>query len=476
MSPTCRMLRVLAGLLELTTVSAQQLPLLRVPGRVPRVPGRVGQALNSNNIALENIQQYTYVLPATIGTQDFEFIWDTGSSDLWVVDTRCREGDCVSVPQYSQERSNTLIPTEQPFKLSYLTGNVEGEIVYDTVTLGDYQVQSQALAAVYETADLDLASTATSGIAGFCFSATAAIPATAGPTLLENVLSAFSPDQQFFAFLLPRDGSTGSLTLGSLDPTLAPDPTLINYSPVIRTGLEYDYWKLPLQHLTVDGEPFSISSSRVSDATTPIAVLDTGTTLILGPTEDVKAFYALLGAAARNDPVNGYQIRCTRAVPVGLVLGDPPHEYPLHPADVAWAEGAQDGWCTGGLQANDNVNAGDWLCGDTFLRNIFAVHNYSKTQPAIGMLSVTDIAAAMKEFRAERGEDVDDGDTVGQDDSDVAPMQDGDDGWDTPVGYVKRWEHHPSEKAARMFGAAAGSIGFVVGGISAAGWRFWRGV
>ncbi|KAJ6500476.1 aspartic peptidase domain-containing protein [Mycena sanguinolenta] len=476
MYPRYRILRVLAGFAVLSIVNAQELPLLRVLGRPPRrtVPGRVGQALSSNNIALENIQQYTYVLPATIGRQDFEFIWDTGSSDLWVVDTSCQEGDCTSVPRYSQQLSDTLISTEQPFKLSYLTGNVEGEIIYDTVRVGEYQVQSQALATVYQTADLDLASTATSGIAGFCFPGSAAIPAAAGATLLENLLSAFPPDQQYFAFLLPRDGSTGSLTLGSLNPTLVPDPTLINYSPVVRTGLEYDYWKLSLQHLTVDGRPFPISSSRVPGAVTPIAILDTGTTLILGPSEDVKAFYALFGTAARNDPVNGYQIRCTRAVPVGLVLGA--HEYPLHPADIAWAEGAQDGWCTGGLQANDNVNAGDWLCGDTFLRNVLAVHKYSTTQSSIGMLSVTNITAAMQEFRAERGEDVADGDTVEQDDSDVAPMEDGSDGWDTTVEYVKRWEHHSNGKAARMFGAAAGSLGFVVGGITAAGWRFWHGV
>ncbi|KAF7338669.1 Peptidase A1 domain-containing protein [Mycena venus] len=446
----------LAGLALFTAASAQRtdltLPFYRVP--------RVGQALN-NDIALNNVQQFTYVVQATIGKQLFDFVCDTGSSDLWVTSNRCQEQDCKAVPQFSPELSDTLTPTDWPFELRYLTGSVKGQIVRDTVTFGGlYQVESQAFATVYQTADLDLASTGTSGILGLCFPASAAIPATAGPTLLQNLMSAFAPAQQFFAFHLPRQpGSTdpsASFTLGSLDPSLAPDPTAIANSLVVRTGPEYDYWKLSLMRLTVDGKPFPISSSRVLTAKAPVAVLDTGTTLLL-----------------RAHPLMSMPFRCTRPVVLGLVLGDPPREYVLHPADVAWAEGAQDGWCTGGVQPNDNVNSGDWLLGDVFLRNVYCVHKYS-SPPSIGLLSVTDLSTAMREFREERGEDVDDANI---DDSDIVPVVvDGGDGWDTATGYVKRWELHPSGPAAQVFGAAAGGIGFVVGGVSAASWRFWRGV
>ncbi|KAF8184913.1 aspartic peptidase domain-containing protein [Mycena galopus ATCC 62051] len=463
-------LRVLVRLAQLATAAAQLqlLPLLRIPHA--SLTPRFGQAL-SNDIPLKSIQDYVYVLQVNIGDQPFDFLFDTGSSDTWVVTNRC-QGDCQAVPQYSPEASNTLTSTVLPFRLDYLTGSAEGQISYDEVALGPYKVEHQAFGAVDRTADLDLASTATSGILGFCFPDVAAIPRTAGQTLLENVMSALGDEDQYYAFHLSRDYNStnpGSLTLGTVDPAFVDDPTLINHSPVLRTGPEYDYWKLPILGLIVDGEDFAISSSRVPGAPSPICVLDTGTTLFLGPSDDVRAFYALLGTAARYDSAYGYQILCTLAVLVWIVLGNPPQAYPLHPADITWAEGAQGEWCTGGIQANDNVVSGDWLCGDVCLRNFYTVHYFSMPQPSIGLLSVTNMSSAMDEFRKER--------KLGEDDADDSDVtSDGTAGWDTAVGFVKRWEHDPSGAAARMMGGVAGGIGVVVGGTGVAGWRFWRGV
>lgn len=381
------------------------------------------------------------------------------------------------MPQYSP--SSTLVQTDYPFNLHYLSGGVSGLIGSEIVSVGQFQITSQVFAAVDKTNGLGLEATRTSGILGLCFPAVAAIPATNGKTVFENLMSACPPSQRYIGFHLPRmSGSTdpkSSFTICGLDSDLVTEPTSIMYFAVVLTGREYDYWKLPILRITVNGQVLSLSRSRVPGAATPIAVLDTGTTLILGSTYDVAALYALLSCGVRNDPVNGYQIRCTCAVLISLVLGDPAREYFLHPADVSWAEGAtSDGWCTGGIQANDNVNSGDWLLGDVFLRNVYVVHKAgdSSSPPMIGLYNLTDPEAAMKEFRADRGPDVD-GD--GKDDADLIPVG-GDDGWDTATGYVKRWEQHASGTAVPVFGAVAGGIGFVVGGISVASWRFWRGV
>ncbi|KAJ7470303.1 aspartic peptidase domain-containing protein [Mycena latifolia] len=470
------MLSAVPGLVFLfaAAASAQQqqgftLPLSRVPGRVPRL----GQALD--NIPLTNSQQYTYIINASISDQPFNFVFDTGSSDFWVVSNDCNDPDCRAVPRYSPWLSDTLTQTGLLFELDYLVGKVHGQIAFDTVAVGPYQVESQVFATVDQTAELGLASTATSGILGFCFPDTAAIPATAGATVLQNLMSSFEPSRRLFAFHLARssgsDDPSASFTLGDLDPAFAPNASFLALSPVVRTGTAYDYWKLPVLHFTLNGQPFELSASRVPGADTPIAVLDSGTTLILGPSADVDALYALLGPAARNDPSAGYQILCTHAVLLGVVLGDPPREYLLHPADISWAEGAAGGWCTGGVQPNDNVNAGDWLFGDVFLRNVYAAH-YTDP-PMIGLLNLTDRGAALAEFRKERGLDVAGGGAdAGVDGADA----DADDGWDTTTGYVKRWVHPADGAGARVFGAIAGGIGFVLGGVGAVGWRMWRGV
>lgn len=123
----------------------------------------------------------------------------------------------------------------------------------------------------------------------------------------------------------------------------------------------YDYWKLPIVKLTINGLLLPLSPSLVPTAPSPIGILDTGTTLILGPTLDVNAFWESIGTGGTtryNAQTNLWEVRCDRAVDVRFVFGegDGQSEYAVHPEDVSWAEGRQsEGWCMGGVQINDGV-------------------------------------------------------------------------------------------------------------------------
>ncbi|CAK5264694.1 unnamed protein product [Mycena citricolor] len=446
------------------TFSGFRIPLARVPSLSPRLTQSVPQ------IKLGNVQQYTYVLPVGIGNQLFNLVFDTGSSDLWVASHNCTNEDCRAVSLY--DLSPTSVGTGLPFRLDYLTGQVSGQLIFDTVDLGPYSIQSQILAIADRTADLGLESTSTSGILGMGLMGSASIPDTAGQPFPVNLVSPFPEDEQYFAFHLSRqsgsDDPQASFTVSSIDTDLVSDPSRITVFPVIQTGRQYDYWKLCILHFTINGQPLSISSSRVPGAPCPMAVLDTGTTLFLGPSADVDAIYRSLNISVRKDPDVGYQIPCTFAVLIGVVLGNPAQEYIIDPADMAWNGGSDDEWCTGGIQANDNVNSGDWLLGDVFLRNAYVVH-YMRP-PRIGLVGLTDPVASMKAFRAERGPAPD-----GEADSDVMESEE-EDAWNSTTAYVKRWQHRASSETALMFGVFAGGAGFVMGGLSVVGWRAWRGV
>lgn len=232
----------------------------------------------------------------------------------------------------------------------------------------------------------------------------------------------FGESNKFFAFNLGRDlgqnrsidSPNASFTIGELDPEIATDPNTLSYTPVFRSGdSAFDYWKLPLHGITINSMIFPLSPSLVPDATTPIAVLDTGTTLILGPTADVSAFWSSMGGGdtvRKNAISEMWEVRCNRGVVVGLILGenDSKNEYPIHPRDMSWQEGGNsDGWCLGGIQANDQVNSGDWLLGDIFLRNVYVTHHFgtSSQPPYIGLLNLTNPSNAMSEFSFERGPD-----------------------------------------------------------------------
>jgi hypothetical protein len=230
---------------------------------------------------------------------------------------------------------------------------------------------------------MDLGDTGNSGILGLAFPSQAAIPGTAGASLLINLFSSVPPRDDhgpFFAFKLGRstntsqDSSAGvsSFTIGGLDEDVVGKDGLLgkgfSYFNVSKAGTRhasgYDFWKLLLCSITIDAVPIPrLSDSLVPNSPSkfPIAVLDSGTTLILGPSRDVKMLWDAIGSSRLNE--NGlWEVRCERGVVVRLVLGDgvdcsvEGNEYALHPGDVNWKEGGEkDGWCMGGIQANDKV-------------------------------------------------------------------------------------------------------------------------
>ncbi|KAL7283299.1 hypothetical protein ACG7TL_002728 [Trametes sanguinea] len=364
-----------------------RIPIHRVP-RAQTTYNRV-PVLNVDT-SLETSNQFAYLVSINVGGQDFMVLLDTGSSDLWVVSSDCT--------------------TDMPFHLDYLMGNVSGTVGSETVTVGDFEVTSQIFAVANTTNGLGLHGTGNSGIMGLSFPAEASIADTTGRTVVENLLSAFNDtSRRFFAFKLGRDQDSSSFTVGELDPTYANSTGDLTYNPVFTSGgAPYDYWKLPLQLLTVNGTSFSLSKSRAARAPAPVAVLDTGTTLILGPTQDVARFWESVGGARQT--TRGWEVPCNRAVVVGMVLGDgdTQKEYMIDPADISWKESSVDGeWCLGGLQGNDGVFSADWLLGDTFLRNVYVTHHAASDSqpPRIGLRGLTDPTVALAAFIADRGVD-----------------------------------------------------------------------
>lgn len=215
-----------------------------------------------------------------------------------------------------------------------------------------------------------------SGIIGFGFPDISSSPSDAGRTFLENLLPNFDNDHQFFAYKLGRADPTGavmpaassisSFTIGQLDSDLASDTTGFTFTNVSSAGSKgqaaYNYWKMSLQSISVNGTSIPLSNSLVENAEEgkPIAVLDSGTTLILGPTFDVANFWASAGTSARKNNQSGdWEVRCERALQVSFSLGNSGQDqaYSVHPEDISWYGGNNtlSGWCLGGVQANDGV-------------------------------------------------------------------------------------------------------------------------
>lgn len=139
------------------------------------------------------------------------------------------------------------------------------------------------LALASNVSGLSLSRTGFSGILGLAFASPSAISPSAGQTLLSSLLVSLPSDhQRFIAFRFGHTGQPSSFTIGDHDPTV--DRSTLRFSAVYplsqgsRDGHEYvyDYYKLELRSVLVNGVALPLSKSKVRGSHTPIAVLDTG--------------------------------------------------------------------------------------------------------------------------------------------------------------------------------------------------------
>ncbi|TBU21696.1 aspartic peptidase domain-containing protein [Dichomitus squalens] len=94
----------------------------------------------------DSLYQATYVVPISlgIGLSKHQVQVDTGSSDLWLASTACSSSACNAVGGQRYDPSGST-PTNQRITLSYADGEADGPIVWDTVQLGGYSIDNQAL-------------------------------------------------------------------------------------------------------------------------------------------------------------------------------------------------------------------------------------------------------------------------------------------------------------------------------------------
>ena len=216
-----------------------------------------------------------------------------------------------------------------------------------------------------QTLGLYLSNAGHSGVLGLAFDSQASIQLTTGQPLIKNLASHLPEESRFFAVGLSSSVSSSSFTIGELDPAYANFTEEFNWSDVYAnpgSSRVYDYWKVPLTGISINGTFLKpLAESKVADSPTPIGVLDTGTTFMLGPTRDVQYFWKTVGGSRQNRD-GQWQVLCNRGVVVKITLGGngTESEYLVHPSDVNWMDGGKEEdesgkWCMGGIQANDHV-------------------------------------------------------------------------------------------------------------------------
>lgn len=307
-------------------------------------------------IVINNYENAQYYGAVSLGTpaQSFQVIFDTGSANLWVSSSQCGKS-CGNHARYDSSKSSTYNKNGTSFDIMYGSGPVTGFMSLDDLDMGGLIVQQQEFAEVVDASGLGQAYLIGKfdGILGMAFPSIAVNDVTPP---FQNLLNQGLVKEAVFAFYLSKDPKVpGALTLGGTDSNHYTGE--IVYEPLNAET----YWQIALQGLEVKGKTYGQGNN---------AIVDTGTSLLTGPSTDVAAIARELNAIPIAE--GEYILPCRSSLPnLNFIIGG--NTYALAPQDYLIQAGA--GVCLLGITGLDiPPPAGPlWILGDIFLRKYYSV-------------------------------------------------------------------------------------------------------
>jgi len=301
--------------------------------------------------------------PASTFTVDF----DTGSSDLFLPGTNCRV-NCQGHKLYNTASSSTARDQRRTFSLAFGDGStVQGEVFTDTVTVGGLTVTSQAVgsASQYSTG-FALDEFPPDGLLGMGFEQ---ISVFGNNPFFQTAIAQGKPTAGEFGVKLATSGS--ELFLGGVDTKLVSGA--FTQVPVTQVG----FWQVTLGAANANGR------AAVRNLA---AIIDTGTTLIVGDSTSVGEFYAAVpgSADASNTVGDGFfTFPCNSVPAVSLTFAGKAFTVSAATFNLGQVS-AGSSQCVGGIVAEDGLDF--WVVGDVFLQNVYT--SFDVTNHRVGFAAL----------------------------------------------------------------------------------------
>jgi hypothetical protein len=178
-----------------------------------------------------------------------------------------------------------------------------------------------------------------------------------------------------------------------LDATKFDQNTLVTVPNINQVG----FWEVDVDDSSVGGVSTGLSGRT--------AILDTGTTLFVGPPDDIQKIHSMIDGAEQ-DGKGGFTVPCNTNATVSLTIGG--REFAIDSRDLAFGA-VGNGRCISGIAAG-SVNANgptQWLVsvilesynawdlrliqnvpqvGDTWLKNVYLSTNVDKNEVSLAKL------------------------------------------------------------------------------------------
>ncbi|XP_066559237.1 pepsin A-like isoform X1 [Amia ocellicauda] len=313
------------------------------------------------NEPLVNYMDVSYYGIISIGTppQSFTVVFDTGSANLWVPSVYCKSYACSNHNKFTPSLSSTFRSTSRTVSIQYGSGSMTGILGYDNVTVAGNIGTNQIFGLSKTEPGLFLYYSKFDGILGLSYPSISASGAT---PVFDNMMAQDLVSQDVFSFYLSRSNShTGSvLTFGGFDSSYFNGE--IYWVPVASQT----YWEVTMWSVSINGQVVACASGCR-------AIVDTGTSLVVGPSTEITHIHNLLGGTQGKSNVNCNSLGSMPDVTFTLNG----YKFALPPS--AYVFQRSSGCNTGFGMGNDQL----WILGDVFLREWYSI--YDRTNNRVGL-------------------------------------------------------------------------------------------
>lgn len=200
---------------------------------------------------------------------------------------------------------------DSSFEISYGDNSwTKGTVFRDTVSISGATVTGQAIGLPSTVSTTFVSDTNSNGLVGMGFSSMNTFKPSPQKTFFDNIASEL--EEPVFTSLLRSDG-VGEYEFGKVDSSKYTG-SLVNVSVDSSNG----YWQFDSPLFAVGGGSFQTLTGSVTTA-----IADTGTSLMLVPSQMLEAYYGNVPNAQLSSSVGGYVYPCKEDLPNLIVaLGD----------------------------------------------------------------------------------------------------------------------------------------------------------
>jgi len=292
-------------------------------------------------VALTNLRDSQYVGPIGVGTKSngkdpesyVNVVFDTGSTNLWVSSTKCRDYVCRDRHKYDNSKSVSYAEPpgdSAPLDITFGTGELSGPQAVDSLSVGEYRVTNQTFAMIEHEIGTIFSQIPFEGILGLAFPSMAA---DGHDPFFDNVMrqDVLSGRNEFSFFFTKLPEQASAIFFGGVDKRFFEGE--IRMFPVIQEH----YWTINLVDFLIGNKSFAsyrddmyyTGGERRPTRRVNKLILDTGTTYFTAPPGICEAVLRTVPGAncqrTKDYPDITYKLIDEEGVPYDIVV--PPSVY-----------------------------------------------------------------------------------------------------------------------------------------------------